>query len=51
MAAPQKAEKKKPEEAEAPEVPPRPLAVPKRPGPLRGGTGKPSGGDQFGLRW
>ena len=51
MAAPQKAEKKKPEQADEPEAPPRPLAVPKRPGPLRGGTGKPSGGDQFGLRW
>jgi small subunit ribosomal protein S1 len=51
MAAPQKAEKKKPDEAEAPDAPPRPLAVPKRGGPLRGGTGKPSGGDQFGLRW
>jgi predicted RNA-binding protein with RPS1 domain len=36
-----------------PEVdqPPRELAVPKRGGPLRGGTGKPSGGEQFGLKW
>ncbi len=51
MAPPQKAEKKKPGEAEEPDAPPRPLAVPKRPGPLRGGVGKSGGGDQFGLRW
>jgi small subunit ribosomal protein S1 len=50
-AAPQRAEKKKPENVEAPDAPPRPLAVPKRGGPLRGGVGKSSGGDQFGLRW
>jgi small subunit ribosomal protein S1 len=45
----------KPESAakDEPEVdePPRPLAVPKRSGPLKGGIGKPSGGDQFGLKW
>ena len=51
MTPPVKAEKKKAEDAEPEDAPPRPLAVPKRPGPLRGGTGKPSGGDQFGLRW
>jgi small subunit ribosomal protein S1 len=37
--------------AEEPETPTRPLAVPKRPGPLKGGVGKSSGGEQFGLRW
>ena len=37
--------------AEEVEEPLRPLAVPKRGGPLKGGTGKPSGGDQFGLKW
>ena len=44
-----------PETAKAaePEVdePPREMAVPKRKGPLKGGLGKVSGGDQFGLRW
>jgi small subunit ribosomal protein S1 len=33
------------------EEPPRALAVPKRSGPLKGGAGKASGGEQFGLRW
>jgi hypothetical protein len=37
------------------EEPPRPLAVPKRSGPLKGGVkGKASsggGGEQFGLKW
>lgn len=51
LSAPVKAEKKKPEDAEAADAPPRPLAVPKRAGPLKGGVGKNSGGDQFGLRW
>ena len=51
LAAPVKAEKKKEEGEAEPEAPPRPLAVAKRPGPLKGGVGKASGGDQFGLRW
>ena len=40
------------DKAEA-EEPPRPLAVPKRSGPLKGGVrGKAgSGGEQFGLKW
>lgn len=42
-----------PAKAAEPEVdePPREMAVPKRKGPLKGGLGKVSGGDQFGLRW
>jgi small subunit ribosomal protein S1 len=51
LAAPVKAEKKKEEGEAEPEEPPRPLAVPKRPGPLKGGVGKASGGEQFGLNW
>ena len=39
------------EEETAADEPPRELAVPKRRGPLKGGTGKPTGGDQFGLKW
>jgi small subunit ribosomal protein S1 len=35
----------------AAEEPRRELAVPQRKGPLKGGLGKVSGGDQFGLRW
>jgi len=31
--------------------PPRELAVAKRKGPLKGGMGKTSGGEQFGLKW
>jgi hypothetical protein len=51
LAKPEKAEGK-PKEGEAEvDEPLRPLAVPKRGGPLRGGTGKGSGGDQFGLKW
>lgn len=38
-------------EAEPADEPPRALAVPKRSGPLKGGMGKASGGDQFGLNW
>jgi small subunit ribosomal protein S1 len=33
------------------EEPPRELAVPKRRGPLKGGAGKSTGGEQFGLKW
>jgi len=33
------------------EEPPRELAVAKRKGPLKGGAGKTSGGEQFGLKW
>lgn len=39
------------EEPEAPDEPPRPLVVPKRSGPLKGGVDRSNGGDQFGLRW
>jgi small subunit ribosomal protein S1 len=36
---------------EAADEPPRELAVPKRKGPLKGGLGRSSGGEQFGLNW
>jgi small subunit ribosomal protein S1 len=36
---------------EAPDEPPRAVTVPKRKGPLQGGTNKPTGGEQFGLKW
>ncbi|HZL86821.1 MAG TPA: S1 RNA-binding domain-containing protein [Pirellulaceae bacterium] len=51
LAAPVKAERKKEETETEVETPPRPLAVPKRSGPLKGGVGKTSGGEQFGLQW
>ncbi len=35
---------------EEPEAPVE-LALPKHRGPLKGGTGRPSGGEQFGLKW
>lgn len=38
-------------EAEAPEETPRESAVAKRQMPLRGGTDRASGGEQFGLKW
>lgn len=50
LAKPEKAEGKSKDQPEVDE-PPREPAVPKRSGPLKGGTGKPSGGEQFGLRW
>ena len=50
IAKPMKEDEKKAETVEVDE-PPRPLAVPKRSGPLKGGIGKSSGGDQFGLKW
>lgn len=37
--------------AEEPETPLRPMAVPKRQGPLKGGLNRPSGGEGFGLKW
>ena len=51
IAKPMKEDSGKPAVEEEPDAPPRPLAVPKRGGPLKGGTGKASGGDQFGLKW
>ena len=51
LARPEKASDKRKEDAVEPDEPPRALAVPKRSGPLKGGTGKGSGGDQFGLKW
>jgi small subunit ribosomal protein S1 len=39
------------EEGQAQEEPPRKPVVPPRSGPLKGGTDKSSGGDQFGLKW
>jgi small subunit ribosomal protein S1 len=47
------AQKTLPAEGEeaAPEEPPRKPVVPPRSGPLKGGTDKSSGGDQFGLKW
>ena len=44
-------EKKDVKKEELPDEPPRELAVPRCKGPLKGGTGKPSGGEQFGLKW
>jgi len=41
----------KPKAEEPADEPPRPLAVPKRSGPLKGGAGKTTGGEQFGLKW
>jgi small subunit ribosomal protein S1 len=38
-------------QGEAEDEAPRELAVPKRKGPLKGGLGKSSGGEQFGLNW
>ncbi|MCE9528956.1 MAG: S1 RNA-binding domain-containing protein [Planctomycetales bacterium] len=51
IAKPEKASDKPKEDAVEVDEPPRALAVPKRSGPLRGGTGKGGGGDQFGLKW
>ncbi|MGI8981738.1 MAG: 30S ribosomal protein S1 [Pirellulaceae bacterium] len=51
LAKPEKASDKPKEGEVEVDEPLRPLAVPKRGGPLRGGTGKGSGGDQFGLKW
>ena len=50
VAKPEKADDKAKDQPEV-EEPPRELAVPKRSGPLRGGAGKKSGGEQFGLNW
>jgi small subunit ribosomal protein S1 len=41
----------KPKEEAVPDEPPREPAVAPRRGPLKGGIGKPSGGEQFGLKW
>jgi small subunit ribosomal protein S1 len=38
-------------EAEPADEPPRAPVVPKRAGPLKGGAGKSTGGEQFGLKW
>ena len=48
-----KAVKESDKPKDEPEViePPRELAVPKRKGPLKGGAGKTTGGEQFGLKW
>ena len=48
MARAEPAKKAGPESPE-PEEPAAPL--PKAKGPLKGGTGRSSGGDQFGLKW
>jgi small subunit ribosomal protein S1 len=50
LAKPERTEGKAKDQPEVDE-PPREPAVPKRSGPLKGGAGKPSGGEQFGLRW
>ena len=44
-------EPEKPAEEAAAADPTRELAVAKRKGPLKGGFDRPSGGEQFGLRW
>jgi small subunit ribosomal protein S1 len=41
----------KPKDDAEVEEPRRELAVPQRKGPLKGGAGKTSGGEQFGLKW
>lgn len=48
-----KAVKESDKAKDQPEVdePPRTPVIPKRGGPLKGGAGKTSGGEQFGLRW
>jgi small subunit ribosomal protein S1 len=51
LAKPEKAESKSKEPAEQEDAPPREPVIPKRSGPLKGGTGKASGGEQFGLKW
>lgn len=48
LAAPVKAEKK---EEEVADEPPRKPVIPKRNAPLKGGTSRSSGGEQFGLKW
>lgn len=48
QAAPQPAEGDKADEEEEPA---RQAVVPKRQGPLKGGTNRPTGGEEFGLRW
>ncbi|MDX1947624.1 MAG: S1 RNA-binding domain-containing protein [Pirellulaceae bacterium] len=50
LAKPEKADAK-PKAEEPADEPPRPLAVPARRGPLKGGAGKSTGGEQFGLKW
>src|SRR6056297_666223 len=50
--APPADSKKADAEAEEVDEPPRELAIkPQHTGPLKGGTGKESGGERFGLRW
>ncbi len=44
-------EPKKKEESETPEPEEAPAPLPKAKGPLKGGTGRSTGGDQFGLKW
>jgi small subunit ribosomal protein S1 len=50
LAAPVKESSKAKDEPEVDE-PPRAPVVPKRGGPLKGGAGKSTGGEQFGLKW
>jgi small subunit ribosomal protein S1 len=51
QAAPVKKEAAEKKETEAADEPPRAPAIPKREGPLKGGTRGKSGGEQFGLKW
>jgi small subunit ribosomal protein S1 len=51
QAPPVKKDQAEKKEAEAADEPPREAAVPKRQGPLKGGIGRKSGGEQFGLKW
>jgi small subunit ribosomal protein S1 len=44
-------ESDKPKDQPEVEEPPREPVIPKRSGPLKGGAGKTSGGEQFGLKW
>jgi small subunit ribosomal protein S1 len=50
QAPPQKKENAEKKEVEVDE-PPRAPAIPKRSGPLKGGTKRDSGGEKFGLKW
>lgn len=51
QAAPVKKDAAEKKETEAVDEPPRAPAIPKREGPLKGGTRGKSGGEQFGLKW
>jgi small subunit ribosomal protein S1 len=51
QAPPVKKDSAKKDDLEPVDEPPRESAVPKRQGPLKGGVGRKSGGEEFGLKW